>query len=126
MFSFEYDAAQGILIVRVEGMWTLPEVARYGREAGPQFEAARIRAGSLRLLVELSRTEVLSQNILAPLAKAGMQFAREDDRVALVVASSLMKLQMRRMIGEAPANIFVSEQAARMWLTAHDQAAVAE
>ena len=125
MFSFDFDAQQGILVVRVIGMWTLPEVDRYAREAGPQFEAARLRAGSLRLLIELSRTEVLSQNILAPLAKAGMQFAREDDRVALVVASSLMKLQMRRMVGDAPAHIFVSEQAARMWLTAHDQVAAA-
>lgn len=125
MFTFEFEPASGILCVRVAGMWTMPEVERYGREVGARFAAARAQAGALRLLIELSRTEILSQNLLAPLAEAGMRYSQPDDRVAMVVTSSLMKLQMKRMVGDTPVSIFVSEGAARTWLTAHDQTRVA-
>ena len=117
MFNFAFGPSTGILRVHVTGSWTLPEVERYGQEAGLQFAKARQQAGSLRLLVDLSHTEILSQAIVAPLAKAGMQYSRPDDRVALVVKSALMKLQMKRMIGEAPTPIFVSDEEAASWLT---------
>ncbi len=45
-----------------------------------------------------------------------MQHARPDDRVALVVASTLLKLQMKRMIGDAPTPIFLSTREAAGWL----------
>lgn len=120
MFSFSFDAAAGILCVKVMGSWTLPEVERYAREAGLQFPRARQSAGQLRLLIDLSAADVLSQALMAPLAKAGMQYARADDRVALVVGSTLLKLQMKRMIGGAPAGIFLSEREARGWLLSSD------
>lgn len=116
MFSFAFDSVTGILRVIVKGSWTLPEVERYGREAGEQFARARSIAGRLRLLVDLQRTEILSQEIIAPLAKAGMQYSRPDDRVALVVQSVLLKLQMKRMIGDAPTPIYLSDEEAAAWL----------
>ncbi len=122
MFNFTFDPAEGILCVRVVGSWTLPEVERYGREAGAQFAVARQRAGLLRLLVDLSETDILSQSVMDPLAKAGMQYARADDRVALVVNSTLLKLQMKRMIGDAPAAIFVTVDEAAAWLTCDEPA----
>ena len=100
MFTFEFEPGSGILCVRVAGMWTMPEVERYGREVGGQFAAARAHAGALRLLIELSRTEILSQNLLQPLAEAGMRYSQPEDLVAMVVVSSLMKLQMKRMVGD--------------------------
>jgi len=118
MFNFAFEQPTGILRVDVAGSWTLPEVERYGLEAGLQFAKARPQAGLLRLLVNLSRTEVLSQAVIDPLAKAGMQFSRPDDRVALVVSSMLMKLQMKRMISDAPTPIFVSDEEAASWLLA--------
>jgi hypothetical protein len=120
MFHFGYDPRTGILTVRVEGSWTLPEVERYGREAGVQFAQARKQAGSLRLLVDLKATVVLSQSVIEPLAKAGMQYSRPSDRVALVVNSTLMKLQMKRMIGDAPTPVFLSIDEAKSWLLTRD------
>lgn len=118
MFNFAFEPATGILRIHVTGSWTLPEVERYAQEAGVQFAKARQHAGTLRLLIDLSRTEILSQAIIDPLAKAGMQYARPDDQVALVVSSALMKLQMKRMIGDAPTPIFISDEEAASWLTA--------
>lgn len=124
MFHFSFEPASGILRVDVAGSWTLPEVERYGREAGPQFADARKAAGSLRLLVDLSETEILSQSVIDPLAKAGMQYSRADDRVALVVGSTLLKLQMKRMIGDAPVPIFLSAKEAATWLRSSERAAI--
>ncbi len=125
MFNFAYDPAAGILRVTVLGSWTMPEVERYAREAGPQFAKAREAAGLLRLLVDLSATDVLSQALMEPLAKAGMQYSLADDRVALVVGSVLLKLQMKRMVGDAPAAIFLSDEAAVTWLASVDDVASA-
>jgi hypothetical protein len=120
MFKFSFDPAKGILTVAVDGSWTTAEVDRYAREAGPAFEAAREKEGFLRLFIDLRSTHVLSQALMDPLAKAGMQYSRADDRVALVVASTLLKLQMRRMLGEAPVPIFLSADEGEAWLRGSD------
>ena len=126
MFQFEFDEATGILRVRVLGTWTLAEVERYGREAAGQFAAARRKAGSLLLLIDCSQGYICPQALVDPLARAGMQHARHDDRAALVVNSSLMKLQVKRMTGDAPNTMFISEGAAQTWLTAHEGAGQAK
>jgi len=116
MFDFSFDPAAGVLQVRVAGSWTAAEVERYAREARDQFTEARKKAGNLRLLIDLGAAHVLSQELMDPLAKAGMQYSRPDDRVAMVVGSTLLKLQMRRMLGEAPVPIFLSVAEAMNWM----------
>lgn len=116
MFNFVHDQTAGVLQVRVNGSWTISEVERYGREAGVQFNAARKAAGALRYLIDLSGAHVLSQELMDPLATAGMQYSQPDDRVALVVGSTLLKIQMRRMLGEAPVPIFLSAKEGMNWL----------
>jgi hypothetical protein len=120
MYAFSFEQRSGILRVKVTGSWTLPDVARYASEAGLQFEKARGLAGRLRLLVDLARTDILSQDVIDPLAKAGMQYSQPTDKVAIVVQSMLMKLQMKRMIGDAPSPIFLSEAEAASWLMSTD------
>ena len=116
MFNFVYDQTAGVLQVRVNGSWTISEVERYAREAGARFNAARKESGSLRYLIDLTGAHVLSQELMDPLAKAGMQYSQADDRVALVVGSTLLKIQMRRMLGEAPVPIFLSVKEGMDWL----------
>lgn len=116
MFNFSFDPSAGVLQVRVEGSWTAAEVDRYAREARIQFTEARKKAGNLRLLIDLGAAHVLSQELMDPLAKAGMQYSQPDDRVAMVVGSTLLKLQMRRMLGEAPVPIFLSGPEALNWM----------
>jgi hypothetical protein len=121
MFNFAYDPTAGLLQVHVTGSWIMPEIERYAREAGPQFAAARKDAGLLRYLIDLSAANILSQEMMEPLGRAGMQYARADDRIALVVGSTLLKLQMRRMLGEAPVPIFLSVQEATDWLLSDEK-----
>lgn len=116
MFNFTYRPDQGIMQVDVVGSWTVDEARRYGAEAGPQFARARAHAGRLRLLLNLLHNEILGQDIIVPLTSAGMRHARGDDRMALVVSSMLMKLQMRRMFSESGAPIFSTIAEADAWL----------
>lgn len=125
MFNFVYDQTAGVLQVRVDGSWTISEVERYAREAGVQFNAARTAGGSLRYLIDLTGAHVLSQELMDPLAKAGMQYSRDDDRIALVVGSTLLKIQMRRMLGDAPVPIFLSAKEAMNWLLSEKAASAA-
>jgi hypothetical protein len=121
VYSFEYDDKTGILRIRVVGPWTLAEIERYRSEASVQFPLARQKAGSLRLLLDNVRGTLLQQSLVEPMLQAGMSNSRRDDRVAMIVASSLIKLQTKRVFGEQHWAIFISEEAARLWLTAHDE-----
>lgn len=116
MFNFSFDPSVGVLQVSVAGSWTAAEVERYAREARVQFTDARKTVGNLRLLIDLGAAHVLSQELMDPLAKAGMQYSQPDDRVAMIVGSTLLKLQMRRMLGEAPVPIFLSATEAMSWM----------
>lgn len=122
MFQFAYDDSTGIVRISVLGSWTLTEIARYAAEATDQFAKGRRRTGSLRLLIDCSLGHVCPQALVEPLARAGMRHARADDRIAVVVSSSLMKLQIKRMLGDAPSTMFVSDAAARRWLVGEEGA----
>ena len=125
MFNFAFDSDSGTLTVVVIGSWTMAEVERYGREAGLEFTQARKKAGNLRLLIDLEGTQVLSQTVIEPLAKAGMQYSQPDDRVAVLVNSTLMKIQMKRMVGDAPVPVFLVRDQAVAWLASSGDAASA-
>ena len=118
MFEFVYEEATGILCVRVLGLWTMAEVERYGHEAAGQFAAARSRSGMLRLLVDCSAGYVCPRDLVEPLARVGMKYHQDGDRVAVVMSSSLVKLQVRRMMEDGPRDMFGSHAEAQAWLTA--------
>ena len=75
MYSFSFDAAAGILCIKVMGSWTLPEVERYAREAGLQFPRARQSAGQLRLLIDPQSSYVTN-------GTAAMNRAKDDEIIA--------------------------------------------
>jgi hypothetical protein len=118
MFRFEFDEDDGILVLRISGTWTDAEVLRLGREIGPQFSEARRKVGALRFLVDKTQGEVIPEGMGQPLIAAGARVGQPDDRVAMLVSSSLMKSQSKQVFTHERAGTFVSENAARTWLTA--------
>lgn len=122
MFAFDFEEATGIMRITIVGAWTLPEIERYAREAGPQFATARSKAGALRLLLDNTRGALMPPDLVEPMLRAAKSIGRRDDRVAMVVASSLVKVQTRNVFANQAWGLFISEGAARIWLQAHDQA----
>lgn len=121
MYQFEYCADAGILEVRVRGLWTAETVASYTAALRRQAAAARAHAGRLKLLVNATNAPVQPDEAAQRLNLLREILSEPGDRVAVLVASNLVKAQSRTIIEDwTNANIFVSDNAARTWLCAHD------
>lgn len=118
MFFFSFEAKSGIMHVRVVGPWTVEEARRYGGEAGAQFRVARNSAGRLRLLLDLSQSELMAPEIIIPLMRAGTLNGRADDLLAAVTKSPELRLQVRRMFSERSIVLLEAVEDAADWLTA--------
>jgi len=116
MFQFITKADLRIVQVDVDGNWTADEARRYGIEAGQHFEAARAEFGRLRLLLNLQQSEIMRQEVILPLMSSGVRNGRPEDLIAAVVASPVMKLQIRRMFTQRGVSLCDSIQEAEEWL----------
>jgi hypothetical protein len=123
MYSFRFNDADGILEVRASGMWNATTVESYRRDLGIEAAAARRRAGKLKLLFNAVGYAVQPQ-IVAQSAQQIDRVVLPGDRVAVVIETSLLKLQARRVFaGWDRIELFVAEDAARSWLLSGDAAA---
>ena len=118
MFSFDFDKGEGVLTVKVIGQWTLADVPPFEKTASAHYGAVRAGYGSLRVLIDNTEAALFTQDVIGALTEAGSRLGRGDDRIATLVKSSLMKLQMKRILPEEMAGVFVSRDEAVTWLTA--------
>lgn len=123
MFSFSFDSQAGILMVRPVGAWTLDEIGRYSDELAIHVPKARRAAGELRLLIDNRACQLATRELAEPLGRAGAQVAAVDDRIAIIVSTTLMKMQTKRLLGAAPHGVFLTEEEGRAWLTSPAKAA---
>jgi hypothetical protein len=131
MYSFQFHDADGILEVRATGVWTTEMVESYRGDLAIAAEAARKRAGRLMMLFNATDYVVQPQDV-ATRAQHVERVVLPGDRIAVLISSSLLKLQARRVLaGWDRIELFVSEDSARAWLLAgggegHDAADIRE
>lgn len=97
----------------------LGDVDRYLAVLGDVVRDARLRFGRVRVLADLRNSPIRTQEAAERMRLGNLALYREGDRVALIVESSLLKMQLRRTLVEYQ-NIFLSPHAAETWLTALD------
>lgn len=97
----------------------LADVDRYLSALGDVVRDARLRFGRVRVLADLRNSPVRTQEAAERMRLGNLALYRDGDRVALIVESSLLKMQLRRTLVEYQ-NIFLSPSAAETWLTALD------
>lgn len=115
-FSVRRDVATGIVYVTGEGFWTVADIDRHFEKLGNSVKSARTAADHVRALVDLRGAATQSPELVSHLAnRAGAVYA-EGDRIAIVVGSSLAKMQMRRVVQRAEFEIFLAPDAAETWL----------
>ena len=95
----------------------LGDVDRYLAVLGDVVRDARLRFGRVRVLADLRNSPIRTQEAAERMRLGNLALYREGDRVALIVESSLLKMQLRRTLVEYQ-NIFLSPHAAETWLTA--------
>lgn len=113
-----YDPGAHVIRAYAAGDWSFEEGTQYVAALTDFVEAARSRTGKARVL--LDRREVSSQSAAVAdlLAKANGAIFRADDRIALVVSSSLAKASLRQRMPHPGTKAFLSIDAAETWLLA--------
>ena len=118
LYRMTVDEAARIARVSTHGSWTIDDTEDYIAELFELVEDCRRRFGRVRLLVDRRESEIQSEPVVDRLMEVNAALFRVDDRLAVVVGSSLAKGQLRRAFVHAGSQAFLSHDAARLWLTA--------
>ena len=112
------DAAAYQLKVTGKGFWSPDYVQAHIRE----FEAVLLQARQWpqpsRTLVDLRNSPVQSPEVAELLHSAMCRMYRPPERAAIIVSSSLVRMQMKRGFNPETHEVFTSEAEAKRWLDA--------
>lgn len=111
------DDRLGLIRIRCTGLRLGEEVDRYLAVLEPIVTDMRASYGRVRVLADLRNAPIRTQEAADRMRAGNLRLYRVGDRIALIVESSLLKMQLRRTLVEYQ-NIFVSPNAAETWVTA--------
>lgn len=115
-YTVRFDPDSGVLRARHSGYLSGEIYARYREEFARGITEARVTTPILRILIDGREMEEMpSADRIAELSRP---FIRED-RIALIVRSSLLKMEARRVAHSPALQTFLSENAAWTWLLAY-------
>ncbi|PZU05966.1 hypothetical protein [Sphingomonas sp.] len=119
--AFRIECERDLRIVRasVFSHWSEADLERYVQTVDPILKKQRGRHGVARLLVDRRLAPVQSQAIHEKLRTAALLYLHPKDALALLVDKALVRLQLKRGIGQARTELFTEEPAAMEWLLAH-------
>ena len=116
------DRARNIIKVDGRGFWSVDYVSAHIREFEAVLIDARRSGQPSRTLVDLRDAPVQAPEVAAMLHAAMCRMYRPPERAAIIVASSLVKMQMKRGFNPETHAVFTSETAADLWLNAYSVA----
>lgn len=122
-FSIEIDAPRNLLRVRVWGFFSVEDVARYHAAVDEASMALGGAPSRQMMLCDATEMRIQSQDVVAAFQQVMADPKYRDRRVAFVVASSLARMQVQRVIGERTALLFENDRDALAWLASETRAA---
>jgi hypothetical protein len=114
--SMQYDRQKRYIAIERAGLLTPDEARAFLDNALQLIETMRREFGYVRVLVLNRDAMVQSQEVAEIFASTPSQVISADDRVALVPATALMKLQVGRIVKDRPERVFASAEEAIAWL----------
>ena len=117
-FRIRFDAETGIVRVSLRGDMPDEAFVQYRDAMAGALEQAHAVAPAARVLIDGRDMENMPANAADRIAELGLMFTCED-RVAMIVRSSLLKIEARRVAHSDAVQTFLSENAARTWLMAY-------
>jgi hypothetical protein len=118
LLALGYDRTLGAMRLTGRGLFSIEQVEAYFTHYRRLAERMRRERGAVRVLADLREAAVQSVEVAGYVRDRGEGLRREEDRFAVVLASSLVKLQMRRVVGSPQHAFFLSPAAAETWLRA--------
>ncbi|WBO20712.1 PilZ domain-containing protein [Sphingomonas abietis] len=120
-----FDVKERMIRVTGTGIWSMALLDRHIDQLKRLVARSRAGGGGLRVLVDLSEAAVQTPAVAARIAQMTDEIYGPDDRVAIVVPSSQLKIRMRHLVRTARSRTFLAHVVAEQWLRAHDEVAPA-
>jgi hypothetical protein len=116
--SLDVELRDRYLRVTGKGLWSAAFIDSHFGGLQRQVAAMRALHGHARVLVNLCTATIQTPETAERIRHWTGLIYKERDRVAIVLASSLLKSQMRRVTIIADRELFLSETNALAWLLA--------
>lgn len=117
MFDVRLDDEGQLVRVRITDILSLEDITRFNQEMGEAARVARRRYGYFRLLADGTSGLVQPAELASSYVTPGQLLEGPDERWAVVVTSTLAKMQVRRYLADDRAQGFLSLSEAQAWLT---------
>lgn len=121
-FTIRQEAAGTITVTSAADLWSPEDIDRHFDRLATVIDEQRRAGQQVRVLVDLRAAPPQPTETLARIGTRTVTTYRPGDRVAIVVTSSLAKMQMRDIMRSGDNALFLSADAARLWLHAFDGA----
>ncbi|MDQ2891655.1 MAG: hypothetical protein M3R64_01010 [Pseudomonadota bacterium] len=118
-FSIDLDPSRDLIRLRLTGFYSAGDIAH--------FEAELVRAhqrldcgpkGGPLTIGDVSDMAIQSQDVVARWGAVLANPSHQSRRLAFVVASTLARMQLQRVIGNRAAQVFTTVAEAEQWLFA--------
>jgi hypothetical protein len=113
------EQRSGYIHVSGDGLYSLLEAQQHFRDLSDLIGRQRRRGIGVRVMVDLRTGAPQTKEVTEHIQKATRVIYREEDRLALIVQSALLKMQVQRLHTREGTQVFVSEGAALEYLTRH-------
>lgn len=114
MFKIVRDVSHNLIDVRLSGFFEVADAEEYVAAIKDMFFRARMAAG-YRIIIDCSECQLQKQEVLAVFAKHMAEFPKAK-RIAVVTGSSLIRMQIKRVMTQSYMEIFEDRQAAHHWV----------
>lgn len=115
-----FDDKRRMIRIDCHGVWTPAQVDACFEELKTLVEEMRTRLNRVRVFVDRRQAVPQPDATVERLKIHTKRGYQPEDRIAVVVDSSLAKMQLRDQLDPQTHKLFLSENAASTWLTAHD------
>lgn len=115
VFRFYGVDSDGIMAVTCGGFWSAEDTLKFLGMAAEKMAQGREPGRGVRLMVDLRSAMVQSGSTAALIGSRLREMTAPEDRVALLIGSSIQKFQAQR-INPAGTRMFTTEADARDWL----------
>lgn len=116
-YSIDLDPARDLVRIRMAGFFGVADIDRFQAElvsAHPRL-GGRPRGGPLTIN-DIRGMAIQSQDVVARWGSFLADPTHRSRRLAFVVASTLARMQLQRVIGGRDAGVFTDEAEAERWL----------
>jgi hypothetical protein len=120
IIRISFDPTAKIIRACASGCWSLDETKLYLAGLETFLRSSRGRLGKARVLLDRRDVSAQAPEVAAMLASANGRIFEREDKIAMVVSSSLAKVDLRQRMPHPGSKAFLSADAAETWLRAFE------